>query len=350
MSEVFDSMLDLARLDRLKLVRRPFSQRFLGWFLGVNYGRLPGIKLKIENQERIPNRPVIFAMNHTDRYNYWPLQYLLWQKLDRFTTTWVKGKYYEGRLMARFMESMLQLPTVSRGYLITRDFISVMKRAPTDREYALLRTAVDARAVGQPGELPIPPDVPEMLFRKARNPIGVAYAPNAIDHVDYADYICALFREMMGRFVGLNVHAMKIGLDLLVFPQGTRSKRLLAGRIGISQIALHLKVPIVPIGCNGSDGVYPGPSPFARRGRITYRIGEPIPYEELSAFHIREPFTPFSAEAERNHVEKFDGVTNLVTDRIEELLDVEYHRAESAEDAGDAPERKAEHHVADRFV
>ena len=318
-------MLDLARLERLKLVRRPFSQRFLGWFLGVNYSRLPGIGLEIENSERIPKGPVVFAMNHTDRYNYWPFQYLLWQRLDRFTTTWVKGKYYEGRFMANFMESMLQLPTVSRGYLITRDFLSVMKRTPTDQEYALLRTVVDARAVGQHAEIPAPPEIPEMLLRKARNPIGVAYDPN---EADYADYICALFQAMMGEFIRLNEYAMSIGLDLLIFPQGTRSKRLLPGRIGISQIALHLKVPIVPVGCNGSDGVYPGASPFAGRGKIVYRIGEPIPYEELSAFHIQESFVPFSAKAEHEHSREFQGVTDLVTDHIERLLDSEYHRAE----------------------
>ena len=344
-------MLDLARLERLKLVRRPFSQRFLGWFLGVNYSRLPGIGLDMVNMDRIPDCPVIFAMNHTDRYNYWPLQYLLWQRLDRFTTTWVKGKYYEGQFMAAFMESMLQLPTVSRGYLITRDFLSVMNRTPTDQEYALLRAVVDARAVGEPAELPTPPDVPEMLLRKARNPFGVAYEPN---DSDYADYICALFQAMMGQFVRLNDHAVKIGLDLLVFPQGTRSKRLLPGRIGISQIALHLKVPIVPVGCNGSDGVYPGASPFAGRGNIEYRVGEPIPYEELSAFHISEPFAPFSAKAERDHAEKFHGVADLVIDRIEPLLDPEYRRAETtsgATDEGraDSSEGASETGV-DRFV
>lgn len=323
-------MLDLARLERLKLVRRPFSQRFLGWFLGVNYKRLPGIELEIEDLGRIPDSPVIFAMNHTDRYNYWPFQYLLWQRLDRFTTTWVKGKYYEGRFMAAFMESMLQLPTVSRGYLITRDFLSVMKRTPTDQEYALLRAVVDARAVGEFKELPTPPDVPEMLFRKARNPIGVAYVPG---EVDYADYICALFQAMMGEFIRLNEYALRIGLDLLIFPQGTRSKRLLPGRVGISQIALHLKVPIVPVGCNGSDGVYPGASPFAGRGRIVYRVGQPIPYEEFSALHIHEPFVPFSAKAEADHSQKFHALADLVIDRIEPLLDPEYRRAEIASGA-----------------
>jgi 1-acyl-sn-glycerol-3-phosphate acyltransferase len=324
-------MLDLPRLKRLRLVRRPFYQRFFGRLLHVNYNWLPGVDLSLVNAERIPDEPVIFAMNHTDRYNYFPFQYSLWQEFDRFTATWVKGKYYENGLLAQFMESMLQLPTVSRGYLITRDFIEVLGRTPTDQEYSLLRTAVDARAIGEAGVLPVPPDVPEMLFRKARNPFGVAYQPA---DADYADYICKLFYAMMSRFAELNREARDVGLDLLVFPQGTRSTRLLPGRIGIAQMALHLKVPVVPVGCNGCDGVYPGASPFAGKGRIAYRIGEPIHYSDLSPFHIKEEFTPFSAEAERDYLEPFQSVAALITDRIDPLLDPQYQRAEAESDDG----------------
>jgi 1-acyl-sn-glycerol-3-phosphate acyltransferase len=324
-----EAMLDLARLERLRLVRRPLSQRVFGHMLAVNYRWLPGVERELEGTERIPAEPVLFAMNHTDRYNYFPLQYELWQRFDRFTATWVKGKYYENALVARFMESMLQLPTVSRGYLITRDFLSVLGRTPTDHEYALLRAAVDARALGEAGVLPSPPDVPEKLYRIVRNPLGIAYDP---DRVDYADYIVRLFRAMMARFVRLNVEAVEIGLDLLVFPQGTRSKRLLPGHVGLSQMALHLRIPVVPVGCNGSDRLYPGALPVARKGRVVYRIGEPIPYEELAPFHVEERFAPFSAEAERDHAEAFQGVAALVTDRIDALLDPEYRRAEDASD------------------
>jgi 1-acyl-sn-glycerol-3-phosphate acyltransferase len=322
-------MLDLARLQRLKLTRRPRSQRFFGTLLGLNYHWLPGVDLVLEGSERLPDAPVIFAMNHTDRYNYFPFQYELWQRFDRFTTTWVKGKYYERALVAWFMESMLQLPTVSRGYLITRDFLSVLGRTPTDHEYALLRRAVDARALGEAGVLPAPPEVPEKLFRKARNPFGVAYDPARRDF-DYADYICALFRAMMARFVELNAEAAEIGLDLLIFPQGTRAKRLLPAHVGISQIALYLELPIVPVGCNGCDRVYPGSAPIARKGRIVYRIGEPISYEELAPFHVQESFAPFTAAAERDHAAAFEGVAKVVTERIDALLDPEYQRSEEA--------------------
>ncbi|MBW1883780.1 MAG: 1-acyl-sn-glycerol-3-phosphate acyltransferase [Deltaproteobacteria bacterium] len=332
-------MLDLARLHRLKLVRRPFFQRLIGRLLGVNYGFLPGVEIVLENSDRIPDRPVIYAMNHTDRYNYFPFQYCLWKQFDRFTAAWVKGKYYENRFLAAFMESTAQLPTVSRGYLITRDFLSTMGRTPTDREYALLREVVDACALGDDYQLPKPPEVPEKLLRKARNPMGVAFDPlRAADPAgvgdsigtDYAQYICELFRAMMARLTELNFEAIGIGLDLLIFPQGTRSRRLLPGRVGIGQIGLKLGIPIVPVGCNGSDRVYPGSSPFGGKGRIVYRFGEPIQDRDLAAFHIAEDFEPFSATAERDHASAFQGVSDLITQRIDALLDPEYRRASDA--------------------
>ena len=85
----------------------------------LNYGLIPGVKIDFEDFEEVPPEPVIFAMNHTDRYNYFPFQYTLWRIANRFTATWVKGKYYESRFVGGFMESMNQLPTVSRGYIIT---------------------------------------------------------------------------------------------------------------------------------------------------------------------------------------------------------------------------------------
>lgn len=333
-------MLDLPLLERLALVRRPITQRAMGQLLALNYRWLPGVEIELSGVERIPDRPVVFAMNHTDRYNYFPFQFELWQRFDRFTATWVKGKYYENPFLARFMESMLQLPTVSRGYLIAKDFQAAVGRKPTEAEYLALREAVDARVLGGTGALSAPPAVPVELLRPGRNPLGVAF--DAV-RGDYADYISALFQAMMARFVALNREAIEIGLDLLVFPQGTRSRRLLPAHDGIAQMALHLRIPIVPIGCNGADLVYPGASPVGRRGRIVYRIGEPIPYESLRAFHVDEPFAPFTPSAERRHAERFDGVAALVTERIDELLDPDYRRARGE---GEAPPPRS----VERFV
>ena len=63
------------------------------------------------------------------------------------------------------------------------------------------------------------------------------------------------------------------------------------------------------------------------RGRIVYRIGEPISYEELRPFHISEDYAPFSSEAERRFDAQFKAVAECVTDRIDALLDPEYQRA-----------------------
>lgn len=327
-------MLDLRLLERMALVRRPLSQRIMGSLLALNYRLLPGVEIVVEDAERIPPASALFAMNHTDRYNYFPFQYRLWRDRDRFTATWVKGKYYENPLLAHFMESMLQLPTVSRGYLIAKDFEAAIGRRPTESEYTALREAIDGRALGREIALPEPPVVPAALYASGRNPLGVRFESSP---ANYADYIGAVFHAMMARFVALNREAAQIGLDLLVFPQGTRSRRLLPGHDGIAQMALHLRIPIVPVGCNGSDRVYPGGSPVARRGRIVYRIGRPIEWAELAPFHIDEPFAPFTSEAVRRHGERFRAVAALVTDRIDALLDPEYRRAPDEESAHASP-------------
>ena len=108
-------------------------------------------------------------------------------------------------------------------------------------------------------------------------------------------------------------------------------------------MALRLRIPIVPVGCNGSERLYPGGSPFAKRGTVAYRIGKPIHYEELAPFHVTEDYAPFSAAAERDHAKAFRGVADFVTRRIDSLLDPEYQLA--PEDSAEVEARSS-----DRFV
>ena len=129
---------------------------------------------------------------------------------------------------------------------------------------------------------------------------------------------------MMQRFTALNERALSIGLHLLVYPQGTRSVRLSRGRGGIGQIALHLRVPIVPIGCSGGDLIYPKRSPLSQPGRIVYRIGEPILPEELDGLRPEGGYEPFTRGADA-HVDAFQTVADMTMDRIDALVD-ERHR------------------------
>ncbi len=321
-------MLDIARIERIRLERYPVMQRLTGSILLINRGLLPGFETVIEHVDRLPKEPVIFAMNHTDRYNYFPFQLWLWRELNRFTAVWVKGKYYENGFVGGFMEKTNQLPTISRGYIITKDFQAAVKREPSTAEYESMRRWVDAVALGQGAGTEPPVDMlPDELLGQPRDVLGVPFDPQK---QDWASYIDSLFRSMMQRFVRLNEQAAKVGLDILIFPQGTRSKRLLPGHVGIAQIALHLKLPIVPVGCNGCDVLYPGGSPWAKRGTVVYRFGEPITHAEVEAMHIGEPFAPFTPDAEKKHHKKFQALSDLVTDRIELLLDEPYRRAPDA--------------------
>ena len=323
-------MLDIQRLQRIRLNRTPLMQRVVGQILRLNYGLLPGVRIELEDAHRMPPEPVIFAMNHTDRYNYFPFQVFMWRHYNRFTTTWVKGKYYENALLGGFMEKTNQLPTVSRGYLISKDFTSAMGRRPTNEEYAALSRWVSLAADGASEAHQPPLDaVPGQLLNESRDVLGYAFDSAK---QDYASYINAIFRSMMRRFVELNDEAARAKLDILIFPQGTRSVRLLPGRIGIAQIALHTRLPIVPVGCNGSDRVYPGASPFAKRGRIVYRIGEAIEYADIPQFHPAAEFEPFSAEAESQHQACFEGLAELITRRIDPLLDPRHQLASEAGD------------------
>jgi 1-acyl-sn-glycerol-3-phosphate acyltransferase len=136
---------------------------------------------------------------------------------------------------------------------------------------------------------------------------------------------------MMRRFVELNGQAFDNDLDVLVFPEGTRSRRLARGHIGLAQIALHHRRAIVPVGCSGSDRAYPGGSPIARAAHVVYRIGRPITWEEMAPYHVRERFEPFTPEAERTHRTRFQGLVDMVMDRINALVDEPYRRVESAD-------------------
>lgn len=300
-------------------------------FLLPNY-ELPGRKVEIvlEGAEKIPNEPVVYAMNHTDRFNYWPFQYRLWRDQHRFTATWVKGKYYENTLVAKFMEVTNNLPTVSRGYIITKDLLAALGRRPTDEEYGALRHHVDAIAVGdETDEASLP--VPRAFLTTPRDILGRPFDPT---RETWGEAICATFTRMMRRFLELHEEAFALGLDVLIFPQGTRSIRLSRGHIGLSQVALRYGKTVVPVGCSGSDKVYPTSSPVARPGRIVYRIGEPLTHEDARAWHPPGPFTPFDAKDERRYRDLFQGHVDELMHRIDGLVDEPYRFARDAESDG----------------
>jgi len=279
------------------------------------------VTIVFENLERIPHdEPVIFAMNHTDRYNYLPFMVPLWYDY-RNIAPWVKGKYYQNAAVGKFLDITGCIPVPSRGYIITKDFQMMMHRRPPKTDYRLLRDWVDGKITADAFFA----TAGDTLTQYVSTPHG-EFEP---ERQPYPAFIQNRYRRFMRLVTDVSITALeKERVSLLIFPEGTRSVRLTPGHPGIAQMALKTGIPVIPVGCNGSDKIYPGISPFAKRGTVIYRIGEPLTIDgELAPFTIREPFEPFSQEAEAKHSATFQAATDLIMARINNLLDPEYQFA-----------------------
>jgi 1-acyl-sn-glycerol-3-phosphate acyltransferase len=331
-------VIDEGHLTRLKLSARPFGQRFFGSiFLMPNYNMPPVTRIVLEGVENIPeDRSVLFAVNHTDRYNYWPFQYKMWQeRLPHYTATWVKGKYYENKWLGWFFDQCNNIPLPSRGYLILQDARAVLHSKLGDDDYRVLRDLVDGRL--EQGELSdsISADVRRLLTEPRHD-----FQP--ADET-YATYMHRWNDRLMGLVEQRTLQALfEHHNNVIVFPQGTRSLRLLPGKPGLAQFALRHDVPIVPVGSMGSEHAYPGASPWAKGATCLYRIGKPLSVDDaLADCRIDKPYAPFTREADE-HSECFERATERITAAIDELLEDPYKMA--TETDGDARSR------ADRLI
>lgn len=310
-------MLDLARLRRIRLHKKPPVQRLIANVgLRLDYRFPRRTRITLEGADNIPrDRGVFFAMNHTDRYNYWPFQYQMYRHGGlRYTATWVKGKYYESRLLGAFMDSTNNIPLPSRGYVITTEFRKAHGRVPSKDEYRALRDLVDGRATADEAIVTGGAAVAALFDKEG-------------DRDAFLARFDALFSAMMAEVTRLTREALDVhDLNVLVFPQGTRSTRLSRGHTGLVQMAQHLGHAIVPVGCNGSDQAYPGSSPFSKGGDLVYRVGAPLPLDGpvLGPHRVSAPFVPFSNEATAAHGDAFRAATDIIMDRINDLLDPPY--------------------------
>ncbi len=326
-------MLDLKRLKSLKLHKKPYGQIALAdTIMRLDYNFPRATEIILEGIGNIPDdRPVFFAMNHTDRYNYWPFQYQMYrQGLPRFTTTWVKGKYYENAIMARFFDATNNIPVPSRGYVITTEYRRLMKKPPSGDAYRVLRDIVDGKSL---------PDITALDVETREVVERFGEGERARDTATFRARFDAYFDAMMREVVRLNRAALfTYENNVLVFPEGTRSLRLQRGFTGLMQMAQHVNVDIVCVGSNGADKAYPGNSPFSKGGRIVYRIAPPLSLDgpELGPYRVREEFTPFTRQATEQHGDKLEAATQVMMARISELLDPEYRAGEGTNTQGNA--------------
>jgi len=306
-------MVDLEYLEKIRLVSRPLGQRIVArLLLTTNYRVFADVDVRVEDMERIPrNETVIFAMNHTDRYNYWPFQWKLWrEKSFPFTTVWVKGKYYRNAVLGKFFDWCNLIPVPSMGYLVEEFYRKHFSKKIDKNEYRIIKDLIDGKRHLGEALKKLTPETAVMLK----------------DH--FVEAIRSYHEALMSRVAELSRKALfEENLNLIIFPEGTRSLTLGEGKTGLAQLALHTGKKIVPVGCNNSDQVYSGHLPFARSGRITYRVGEPLSLDDqLKDYRVEEKFTLFSKESQARYKDQFEAVTRVVMESINRIVDERYRR------------------------
>ncbi len=305
-------------LRSIHLTRRPLGQRLFERIFVSPSWWIRRVRIEVEGLDRLGTAgPALIAMNHTDRYNYWGIQVALARAYNRYTSAWVKGKYYENWFSRSFMHSMSNIPVASRGYLIAADFHRRVGRPPTTAEYRQLRDLVD-----HPSNVDLDATLQAQL---------------GMPPTEWAASIETLFEGHAHEVVRLTGQALSVGLQVLIFPEGTRSVRLTRGRTGIAEIAYHYRVPVIPVGCSGSHRVYPGNPPWPSPGTVQYRVGEPLHPDDpaLAAHQVGPDFRPFSNRARLDHGPKFQAFVDVLMDRIGLLVDAEHRPAAHAEASAD---------------
>jgi 1-acyl-sn-glycerol-3-phosphate acyltransferase len=308
-------MVDLEYLKKIKLAANPIGQKVVGTLvLMPNYNVFAKVDIKIENKEHIPRQEnVIFAMNHTDRFNYWPFQYKLWRlKEFPYTTVWVKGKYYRNAMLAKGLDLCNLIPVPSLGYLVEEIYKQKTQKPMEKSTYRAIKDVID----GKCEKAHLPQQALETMSMLGDN---------------FPEHIRGYHEKVMDRVADLSQEALfKKKLNIIIFPEGTRSVQLAEGRTGLAQLALHTGTKIVPVGCNNSEQVYPGSIPFAKSGQVVYRVGEPLSVDDgLKEFRIKENFKLFSKESQKKYRDNFEGVTRVVMGRIGTLLDEKYRKGYS---------------------
>ncbi|MCF8053927.1 MAG: 1-acyl-sn-glycerol-3-phosphate acyltransferase [Deltaproteobacteria bacterium] len=300
-------MLDLDYLQKYNLSSYSWGQHCIGaTFLMPNYNLFRKVRIIVEGKENLPlNNNAIYAMNHTDRFNYWPFQYYLWRNGYVETTVWVKGKYYRNFFLAKMLSLANCIPVPSLGYYIEEFYRMRNKSRITRDDYRTVRDVIDGKNFKDSG-----------LVREMLGSGGVSF-------------IRAYYERALAEVARLTSSALFAKhLSLIIFPEGTRSLEFQKGLTGIGQVALHSRKPLIPVACNNSEEIYPNSSPIARSGTIIYRVGKPLTVrDELKPYRIDKSFDLLSSLSRSMYEDRFRAVTNIVMERIGEMLDDKYRRA-----------------------
>lgn len=303
-------IVDLREMGNCDPVANPVAWAFSSavfWLVQNVYG---GVRVEIEDFPELSS-PVLFAMNHSHYFDFMQSRRAMFKQEGVLTTSFVKLRALQNRLEGAYIKSMGNIPTISRGYVISADFAQLHQRKLDEAEYRILRDHIN---MGAP--------LPELPLYKAlqetpRDMLGLGFDPGSMT---YRDGIGACYSEAMATTIALANEVTAAGHSLHIYPEGLVSSRLSRGRIGTVQFALALDLPIVPVGFSGMNECFPRMKMVPKkRGVLAMRFGEPYRIDR-SRF---QDFTPFSPEDEVRFQDPLKDETAQLMDRISALLDDE---------------------------
>jgi len=290
------------------------------WLGGTAYDlqeRLTATRVEVEGFDRLPREPVLLVSNATHMFDFFPLRCLL-RRAGVPAVSVAKAKYFQGTAMSWAFGKVGVVPILSRGYLVVADFIAVHGRRPAESEYRVLRNHLDAHA-----SLPAHP-VFDALRDRHRAVCGFPFAPRA---ESYRTAMLRTYERCMAETIRLARTAVTAGHHVHLYPEGTVSSRLGAGRRGAVQIARALGLAIQPVGISGCREAFQSPrSPRLRGGRITIRFGDP--WRDATAA-LPSSFQPFNAQHERDCAPLLNDATHALMRRLDALLDPAYRHSHS---------------------
>lgn len=315
-------MLTPAFFDAYRVLPSERWERAVRAVVALNL-RLSNSSITVSGLERLPARPALLATNSTQKYDFLALRFPLFSRGVRVVTV-TKGKNYHSPAMAALLGRTGVVPLASRGYLILADFLDVVGRRPSVEEYRALRDQID----DHDGSRAWPSGPPfDALGARSRRVLGHPYDPAS---AGYGAAMRATWRAMMRRTLSLAEEAVRAGYHVQMYPEGTVSPRLSAGRIGAVQLARALSLPIVPIGMSGCPETFAGATPLTRGGRVHIEIGAPWspPAEALPA-----DFEPFDPASEARHRATLQALTEELMGRLDGLVDARHKRDPAAKSA-----------------
>ncbi|MBA2664538.1 MAG: 1-acyl-sn-glycerol-3-phosphate acyltransferase [Bradymonadaceae bacterium] len=278
-------------------------------------------RVAIEGEQYLPREPAIFAVNHTHSYDFLPMRVALFGR-GLNLVTWIKARAFGDPLSAAFFSKTGNIPLCSRGYVIAADFRDLIGRRPSEDEYRALRDFID-------DSVALPDNA---LFAKLqgepRDMLGIRFEPST---TGYRDAIRTLYFEMMQATLELARRCVEAGHHMQIYPQGSVSRRLSPGHVGIIHAAMALRLPIIASGQSGCREAFVGAGPLTRKGQIVLRLGEPA-HIDYSAYP--GDFRAFHPDDEDRHRARLEADTAGIMERVNALLDPAYQWAPDRQSDG----------------